>query len=159
MGVIFVKIGVGSDHNAFDLKETVKSYIESLGHEVVDYGCYSKDEIDYPGVAFKVATEVTQGNIERGILICGTGIGMSIAANKVPGIRSAQCHDVYSAERAQLSNNAQIITMGAKIVGEELAKKIVEAYLNVSFQGGNSGRKIDQIMDKEKEYLTQGSCC
>jgi ribose 5-phosphate isomerase B len=157
--VIFVKIGIGSDHNAFDLKETVKSYIESLGHEVVDYGCYSKDEIDYPGVAFNVATEVTKGNIERGILICGTGIGMSIAANKVPGIRSAQCHDVYSAERAQLSNNAQIITLGAKIVGEELAKKIVEAYLNVSFQGGNSGRKIDQIMDKEKEFLTQGSCC
>jgi ribose 5-phosphate isomerase B len=157
--VIFVKIGVGSDHNAFDLKEVVKAYIEGLGHEVIDYGCYSKDEIDYPGVAFNVATEINNGVIERGILICGTGIGMSIAANKVPGIRSAQCHDVYSAERAQLSNNAQIITMGAKVIGEELAKEIVKAYLNVSFQGGNSGRKIDQIMDKEKEFLAQGSCC
>jgi ribose 5-phosphate isomerase B len=154
-----MKIGVGSDHNAFDLKEVVKAYIEGLGHEVIDYGCYSKDEIDYPGVAFNVATEITNGNIERGILFCGTGIGMSIAANKVPGIRSAQCHDVYSAERAQLSNNAQIITMGSKIIGEEAAKKIAETYLSVTFQGGNSGRKIDQIMDKEKEYLLQGSCC
>jgi ribose 5-phosphate isomerase B len=154
-----MKIGVGSDHNAFELKEVVKAYIEGLGHEVIDYGCYSKDEIDYPGVAFNVATEINNGVIERGILICGTGIGMSIAANKVPGIRSAQCHDVYSAERAQLSNNAQIITMGAKVIGEELAKEVVKAYLNVSFQGGNSGRKIDQIMDKEKEFLAQGSCC
>jgi len=154
-----MKIGVGADHNAFDLKEAVKSYIEELGHEVVDYGCYSKDAVDYPGVAFNVATEITKGTIERAILFCGTGIGMSIAANKVPGIRSAQCHDTYSAERAQLSNNAQIITMGAKVIGEEAAKKVAEAYLSVSFQGGNSGRKIDQIMDKEKEYLTQGSCC
>jgi ribose 5-phosphate isomerase B len=156
-GVVVVKIGVGSDHNAFDLKEAVKSYIKGLGHEVIDYGCYSRDEIDYPGVAFTVATEVTQGLIERGILFCGTGIGMSIAANKVPGIRSAQCHDVYSAERAQLSNNAQIITMGAKVIGEEAAKKVAEAYLNVTFQGGNSGRKIDQIMDREREYRLQGA--
>ncbi|MDR4945063.1 ribose 5-phosphate isomerase B [Neobacillus cucumis] len=154
-----MKIGIGSDHNAFQLKEEVKAYIESLGHIVEDYGCYSEEEVDYPGLAFNVATNITKGSLERGILLCGTGIGMSIAANKVPGIRSAQCHDVYSAERAQLSNNAQIITMGSKIVGPELAKKIVEAYLAVSFQGGNSARKIDQIMDKEKEYLLQGSCC
>ncbi|WP_160724865.1 ribose 5-phosphate isomerase B [Bacillus sp. USDA818B3_A] len=154
-----MKIGIGSDHNAFQLKEEVKAYIEGLGHTVEDYGCHSEEEVDYPGLAFNVATDITKGSLERGILLCGTGIGMSIAANKVPGIRSAQCHDVYSAERAQLSNNAQIITMGSKIVGPELAKKIVEAYLSVSFQGGNSARKIDQIMDKEKEYLLQGSCC
>lgn len=154
-----MKIGIGSDHNAFQMKEEVKAFIEGLGHEVVDYGCYSEDEVDYPAVAFNVATDITAGKLERGILFCGTGIGMSIAANKVPNIRSAQCHDVYSAERAQLSNNAQIITMGSKIIGPELAKKISETYLNVSFQGGNSGRKIDQIMDKEKEFLLQGSCC
>ncbi|KHD86310.1 ribose 5-phosphate isomerase B [Bacillus ginsengihumi] len=146
-----MKIGVGSDHNAFDLKEAVKAYIRELGHEVIDYGCFSKDEVDYPGIAFKVATEIKAAQIERGILFCGTGIGMSIAANKIPGIRSAQCHDTYSAERAQLSNDAQIITMGAKIIGEEVAKKVAEAYLNVSFQGGNSARKIAQITDKENE--------
>ncbi|WP_040203657.1 ribose 5-phosphate isomerase B [Neobacillus jeddahensis] len=154
-----MKIGVGSDHNAFQMKEEVKLYITSLGHEVVDYGCYSNDEVDYPGVAFQVATDIMANKLDRGILFCGTGIGMSIAANKVPGIRSAQCHDVFSAERAQLSNNAQIMTIGAKVIGVELAKKVAEAYLKVSFQGGNSARKIDQIMDKEKEFLLNGSCC
>ncbi|MBP3041807.1 ribose 5-phosphate isomerase B [Bacillaceae bacterium Marseille-Q3522] len=153
-----MKIGVGSDHNAFAMKEAIREYIESLGHEVIDYGCHSEDAVDYPGVAFRVASDIVNGKMERGILMCGTGIGMSISANKVPTIRSAQCHDVYSAERAQLSNNAQIITMGAKVIGIELAKKIVEAYLKVSFQGGNSARKIKQIMDKEKEFL-QGATC
>lgn len=157
--MIKVKIGVGSDHNAFDLKEEVKAYIEGLGHEVVDFGCHSKDEIDYPGVAFNVATAINEGKVERGFLFCGTGIGMQIAANKIPGIRAAQCHDVYSAERAQLSNNAQIITMGAKVIGAEVAKKVAEMYLSVSFQGGNSARKINQIMDKEKEFHIQGSGC
>lgn len=152
-----MKIAVGADHNAFDLKEAVKKHIADLGHDVVDYGCYSKDEIDYPGIAFKVAKEINNGTVERGILFCGTGIGMAIAANKVPGIRAAQCHDTYSAERAQLSNNAQIITMGAKVIGEEAAKKIAEAYLNVTFQGGNSTRKINQIMEQEKESLIQGT--
>lgn len=147
-----MKIAIGSDHNAFKMKEALKEYIETLGHEVIDYGCHSEDEIDYPGIAFDLATGVAEGKAERGILVCGTGIGMAIAANKVPGIRAAQCHDTYSAERAQLSNNAQIITIGAKVVGIETAKKVVEAYLNVSFQGGNSARKIDQIMDKEKEF-------
>jgi ribose 5-phosphate isomerase B len=148
-----VKVGIGCDHNAFSMKEEIKAFIQELGHEVVDYGCYSEDEVDYPGVAFNVAANIAEGNLDRGILICGTGIGMSIAANKVPNIRSAQCHDVYSAERAQLSNNAQIITMGAKVIGVELAKKVAEAYLSVAFQGGNSARKIQQITDKEKEYL------
>ncbi|MFP7297043.1 ribose 5-phosphate isomerase B [Neobacillus niacini] len=154
-----MKIGIGSDHNAFRMKEELRKYVTSLGHEVVDYGCYSEDEVDYPGVAFNVATDISQGKLERGILVCGTGIGMSIAANKVPNIRSAQCHDVFSAERAQLSNNAQIITIGAKVIGDELAKQVVKAYLNVSFQGGNSARKIDQIMDKEKEFLLSGLSC
>lgn len=153
-----MKIAIGSDHNAFKMKETLKEYIETLGHEVVDYGCPSEEAVDYPGVAFNLATEVAAGKTERGILVCGTGIGMAIAANKVPGIRAAQCHDTYSAERAQLSNNAQIITIGARVVGIETAKKVVEAYLSVTFQGGNSARKIDQITDKEKEFL-QGLEC
>ena len=154
-----MKIGIGSDHNAFHMKEEIKSYIASLGHEVIDYGCYSEDEVDYPGVAFQVANDITEEKLERGILFCGTGIGMSIAANKVPGIRSAQCHDVFSAERAQLSNNAQIITIGAKVIGVELAKKVVETYLSVSFQGGSSARKINQIIDKEKQFLLNSSSC
>jgi ribose 5-phosphate isomerase B len=148
-----LKIGVGSDHNGFELKETVKKYMEELGHEVVDYGCYSKDAIDYPDVAFQVAEGVSKGEVERGVLVCGTGIGVCIAANKYPGIRAAMAHDVYSAERAQLSNNAQIITMGAQIIGSEVAKKVVKTYLSVSWQGG-SQRKVDKIVEKEQQFLT-----
>ncbi|SFP35042.1 ribose 5-phosphate isomerase B [Salibacterium halotolerans] len=148
-----MKIAVGSDHMAYELKEIVKYHINQLGHEAVDYGCYNCTEVDYPDVAFEAAQGVKDNQAERGILICGTGIGVSISACKVPGIRAALCHDVYSAERAQLSNNAQILTMGAQVIGPEPAKKIVEAYLNVTFQGGNSERKVNKIIEKEKEFM------
>lgn len=147
-----MKIGIGSDHNAFEMKSQLKAHIEAKGIEVVDYGCYSTEEVDYPNVAFNVANAVVGEEIERGILFCGTGIGMAVAANKIPGVRAAQVHDTYSAERAQLSNNAQIITLGSKVVGIEVAKKIVDEYLSVHFEGGNSARKIDQIMEKEAEF-------
>ncbi|GCF94748.1 ribose-5-phosphate isomerase [Enterococcus florum] len=147
-----MKIGIGSDHNAFEMKHQLKSYIEAKGIEVVDYGCYSTAEVDYPDIAFNVAKGVVDQQIERGILCCGTGIGMAMAANKIPGVRAAQVHDTYSAERAQLSNNAQVITMGSKVIGLEVAKKIVDEYLSVTFEGGNSARKIDQIMEKEAEF-------
>lgn len=149
-----MKLGLGADHNAFDLKETVKQYVKELGHEVVDYGCYSCEEVDYPNVAFKVGSAIIKEEIDRGILICGTGIGVAIAAGKIPGIRAALCHDTYSAERAQKSNNAQILTMGAKVIGEETAKQVVKSYLESHFSGGNSARKVQQIIDKEKEFLT-----
>ncbi|WP_404591717.1 ribose 5-phosphate isomerase B [Enterococcus sp. UD-01] len=147
-----LKIGIGSDHNAFEMKSQLKDYIESLGVEVIDFGCFSPEEIDYPTIAFDVANSIKESKIERGILVCGTGIGMAMAANKVPGVRAAQCHDTYSAERAQLSNNAQIITMGSKVIGIETAKKVVAEYLSVTFEGGNSARKIEQIMQKEAEF-------
>lgn len=119
-----MKIGLGSDHNALHLKDYIKKYIEETTDiEVVDYGCYSEDEVDYPDVAFEVAEAISEEKLDRGILFCGTGLGVAIAANKYPGIRAATTHDVYSAERAQLSNNAQIITLGAQIVGYEVAKK------------------------------------
>ncbi|GKU83286.1 ribose 5-phosphate isomerase B [Niallia sp. NCCP-28] len=149
-----MKIGIGSDHNAFDMKEAIKKFIVELGHEVIDYGCTDNcSEVDYPAVAFEVGNEILKNKVDRGILICGTGIGVAIAAGKIPGIRAALCHDVYSAERAQKSNNAQILTMGAQIIGVEAAKKVVQAYLESEFTGGNSGRKVQQIMDKEQEYL------
>ncbi len=150
-----MKIGIGSDHNAFEMKRQLKEHIEDKGIEVVDYGCYSTEEVDYPDVAFNVANAVVEKEIERGILFCGTGIGMAMAANKIPGVRAAQVHDTYSAERAQLSNNAQIITLGSKVIGIEVAKKIVDEYLSVHFEGGNSARKIDQIMEKEAEFSNQ----
>lgn len=149
-----MKIGIGCDHNAFDLKVIVKSFVEELGHEVEDYGCYSKDAIDYPDVAFKVSAGVSNGEVTRGILLCGTGIGMCIAANKYPGIRAALTHDVYSAERAQLSNDAQIITIGSQILGPEATKKVVAAYLNSHWSGGSQA-KVDKIVEKEKQFFTE----
>ncbi|MCC3355921.1 ribose 5-phosphate isomerase B [Bacillus sp. REN16] len=149
-----MRIGLGSDHNAFDMKDSLKNYIEELGHEVVDYGCEdSCNEVDYPEVAFKVAGDIVKSKLDRGILICGTGIGVAIAAGKVPGIRAALCHDTYSAERAQKSNNAQVLTMGSQVIGFQLAKQIVKTYLDSEFPGGNSARKVQQIIDKEKEFI------
>ncbi len=121
-----MKIAIGADHNGYDLKEAVKTHIETLGHEVEDFGCYHCAETDYPDVAAKVGKSIQQGDNERGILICGTGIGVAITANKLKGIRAALAHDYYSAERAQLSNNAQILTMGAQIIGIEVAKKMLK---------------------------------
>ncbi|WP_054711393.1 ribose 5-phosphate isomerase B [Bacillus sp. JCM 19041] len=152
-----MKIAIGSDHNAFELKEELRTYMIDKGFEVVDYGCYSCEAVDYPDVSFRVGNDIKTGIVDRGVLVCGTGIGVAIAAGKVPGIRAALCHDTYSAERAQLSNNAQIITMGAKIIGSEVAKKVLEAYLNVQFEGGASARKIQQISDQEEAYLKQES--
>lgn len=149
-----MKIAIGSDHNAYQLKETIKEFLADTEHEVIDFGCHSEEEVDYPDVAFEVAEAISQGKAERGILVCGTGIGVNIAANKYPGIRAAQAHDTYSAERAQLSNNAQIITMGAQIIGPEAAKKVVEAYLNVSWAEG-SKRKVDKIIANEQKFVDE----
>jgi len=149
-----MKIAIGSDHNAFQLKETIREFLADTEHEVVDYGCYSEDAVDYPDVAFEVSQAISEGKVERGILICGTGIGVCIAANKYPGIRAGLAHDVYAAERAQLSNNAQILTMGAQIIGPEAAKKVVNAYLNVEWAEG-SKRKVDKIMEKEQAFVNQ----
>jgi ribose 5-phosphate isomerase B len=149
-----MKIGLGSDHNAYDMKEELKKFIEELGHEVVDYGSQDEcTEVDYPGVAFEVSEDIINDKLDRAILVCGTGLGMAIAACKVPGIRAITAHDTYSAERAQKSNNAQVLTMGAKVIGIEAAMKVVEMYLQSEFPGGNSARKVQQIMDKEQEYL------
>lgn len=153
-GRSIMRIGIGSDHNAYEMKEALTAYMKELGHEVVDYGSQdSCTEVDYPEVAFDVAAAINENELDRGILVCGTGLGMAIAAGKVPGIRAATCHDTYSAERAQKSNNAQIMTMGAQVIGIETAKKVVEMYLESEFPGGNSGRKVQQITDKEREFL------
>ena len=150
-----MRIGIGCDNNGFLMKEELKSYIEKLGYTIKDYGCYSLEDTDYPDISFAVCEGILSSEVERAILICGTGIGMAIAANKIPGIRAAQVHDVYSAERAQLSNNAQIITFGAKVIGIETAKKLTREYLNNTFVDGRSGKKLKKIT--EKEYQLYGS--
>jgi len=142
-------IAIGSDEAGFDLKATIIEQLSAKGLEVKDYGCYSPAPIDYPDVAYTLARAVARGEHERGILICGTGIGMAIVANKVRGVRAAQVHDPYSAERARKSNDAQIMTMGARIIGTELAKSLVDTWLASEFSGGGSARKVDKIMAGE----------
>ncbi|WP_138420507.1 ribose 5-phosphate isomerase B [Aquibacillus sediminis] len=147
-----MKIGIGSDHNGFDFKEAIKEHLKGTDHELVDYGCDSCDAVDYPDVAFEVSEAISKGELDRGILICGTGIGVCIAANKYPGIRAALAHDTYSAERAQLSNNAQIVTMGAQIIGHEVGKKVVSAYLDSEWANG-SERKVNKIIENEQKFV------
>jgi ribose 5-phosphate isomerase B len=143
-----MKIAIGCDEAALDLKNILIKFIneqQAVAVAVTDCGVYTADPSDYPDVAFLVAEGVAKGEYERGILLCGTGIGMCIAANKVPGVRAALCHDVYSGERARKSNDAQILTMGARVIGPEAAKKVVEAWLASEFAGGGSTRKVEKI--------------
>lgn len=144
-----MKIGIGNDHAAFELKNTIKAYLESQGHEVVDYGSYSAERCDYPVFGEKVALAVRSGEVERGVLICGTGVGISIAANKVRGIRAAVCSEPFTAQMVRRHNDAQIIAFGARIVGEEMARAIVDAYFGASFEGGRHQTRIDMLMDIE----------
>ncbi|MBN1851122.1 MAG: ribose 5-phosphate isomerase B [Pirellulales bacterium] len=157
-----MNVAIGCDEAALQLKETIKQHLvdqDRVPVEVTDFGVHTPDPVDYPDIAVQVAQAVAEGKCERGILLCGTGLGMAIAANKVPGIRAATCHDVFSAERAQKSNHAQIITLGARVIGPELAKKIVSAWLESNFAGGPSARKVEKIMQIEAKYHAHhGSC-
>ena len=150
-----MKIAIGCDNLAVDLKNKIVQFLENEVNqeiEILDFGVNDPEPIDYPDIAEAVALDVASGNSERGILICGTGIGMAMAANKVPGIRAAQVYDIYSAERSRMSNNAQIITLGALVTGTSLALKLVEAWLNSEFQGGRSAPKVDKIMAIEERH-------
>ena len=147
-----MKLAIGCDEAACDLKQIIKKHLSEAGHEVTDFGTHDSAPVLYPDVAFAVAEQVAAGAFERALLLCGTGIGMAISANKVKGIRAAQCHDTYSAERASRSNDAQIITIGARVVGPELAKAIVDAWLRSAFDGGRSQPKVDRIQAYETEH-------
>lgn len=148
---------LGCDEAALALKEVIKAHLQAKGIEVIDYGVHTPDPVDYPDVAVQVARDVAAGRSDRAILMCGTGIGMAITANKVPGVYAALAHDTYSAERARKSNNAQVLTMGARVIGPELAKQIVDAWLASEFQGGNSARKVAKIAALEQELAAQDS--
>ena len=144
-----MKIGIASDHGGFELKEEVREFLEAEGLEVVDYGTYNKDSVDYPEYARKLSEAVVAGEVERGIAICGTGIGISIACNKVDGIRAALCGDTYSARMSKEHNDANILALGGRVTGRDLAMEIVKAYLNASFEGGRHQRRVDKISDLE----------
>ncbi len=146
------KIIVGADHFGMPLKDVVRDYLRELGYEVDDMGVNSDDPVDYPDVGVNLAERVAAGDYERGILICGTGAGMAIVANKVPGVRAVCVNDPYTAERAVASNNAQIITMGSQITGAAVAKKLVDIWLESDFQGGRSVPKVAKIDQIDERY-------
>lgn len=138
-------LAIGCDEAGFDLKELLKARLQERGHEVMDYGVRAGETALYPDVAFAVAEGVARGDHDRAVLICGTGIGMCISANKVKGVRAAQAHDTYSAERARKSNDAQVLCLGARVLGPELAKSILDTWLDSEFEGGRSAPKVDRI--------------
>ena len=144
-----MKIAIGNDHAATELKFIIKEYVEGMGHEVINFGTDDNESCDYPAYGKQVGEAVVNGEADCGILICGTGVGISIAANKVKGVRAAVCSDVATAHLVKEHNNANIIAFGARIVGVELAKDIVKTYLEAEFEGGRHQRRIDMIHDIE----------
>jgi ribose 5-phosphate isomerase B len=146
-----MKLAIGCDEAAYDLKELIRRHLAAAGHDVTDFGTFDAKPVLYPDVAFEVAQRVAAGEYERAVLLCGTGIGMAISANKVRGIRAAQAHDTFSAERASRSNDAQVLTLGARVIGPELAKRIVDTWLASTFDGGGSQPKVDRIRAYEND--------
>ena len=141
-----MKIALGSDHGGYELKEYIKTVIEKMGHEYVDFGCNSLESCDYPDFGAAAAKAVAAGECEKGIVVCTSGIGISITANKVKGIRCACCSDCYSAKMTRKHNDANMIAMGARVVGVDLGRMIAETFLTTDFEGGRHQRRIDQIM-------------
>ena len=149
------KIIVGADHFGLPLKQGIIQYLSVLGYEVEDIGVQENTPVDYPDIAATLAEAVAEKQYDRGILVCGTGAGMAIAANKVPGVRAVCAHDPFTAERARASNNAQIITFGSQIIGIEVAKKLLDIWLKSEFQGGRSAPKVQKINDLDQKYRLQ----
>ena len=147
-----MKIALGCDHGGINLKKEIIKYLESEGYEFKDFGTYTTDSCDYPDYALPVAEAVVNKEFDFGILICGTGIGIGIAANKVPGIRAALCSDTFSAHATREHNDANILTMGERVVGPGLAVDIVKTFLNSSFQGDRHIKRINKITEIEKKY-------
>lgn len=149
-----MRIAIGCDEAAYHLKVAIMKHLDTKKEmEYVDFGANAGETVLYPDVAQKVASAVAAGEFDRGILVCGTGIGMCITANKVPGIRAAVCHDPYSAERSRKSNNAQILCMGERVIGVEVAKYLVDIWLGCDFAGGGSAPKVQRITDVEQMYV------
>jgi len=145
-----LKIAIGSDHRGYQAKEKIKAMLTSKGHEVRDMGTNSPASCDYPDAAYPTCKSLTAGDADVGILLCGTGIGMSIAANKVRGIRAACCHDELTAEMSRRHNNANVLCLPADLVGEELTRRIVEAWLSTPFEGGRHDRRVKKISQYEQ---------
>jgi ribose 5-phosphate isomerase B len=146
-----MRIAIGSDHRGFDVKRRIKSLVEGMRHEVVDVGAHSAESVDYPDLAFEVAKLVGSGQVDRGILICGTGIGMAIAANKVRGVRAATCHDSITAEMSRRHNDSNVLCLSADLSGEQLIDRMVRLWLDTAFEAGRHARRVEKITRYEEK--------
>lgn len=151
-----MRIAVSSDHRGFEIKGKILSLLVELGHEGLDFGPSRPDSVDYPDYAAKVAQAVAVGDADRGILICGTGVGMCIVANKFPGVRAAPCHDDLTAEMSRLHNDANVLCLSADLLGERLVNRMVEIWLNTKFEGGRHARRLEKITQYEADARMQG---
>lgn len=147
-----MKIAIACDHGGLNLKNAVIDYLKDNGYEYCDFGTHSYDSCDYPDYAVQAAEAVASGECDMGIVVCSTGIGVSIVANKVPGVRCAHCHDTYCAEFTRLHNNSNMLALGEKVVGAGYALKIVDIFLKTKFEGGRHARRVDKITAIEKKY-------
>ncbi|OGP62497.1 MAG: ribose 5-phosphate isomerase B [Deltaproteobacteria bacterium RBG_13_53_10] len=148
-----MRIGLACDHGGFELKEELKAFLKSTGTEPIDMGSFNEESVDYPDYGVLVAEKVSRGELERGILICGTGIGMSIVANKFPGVRAALANDLFSARCSREHNDANILVIGGRMIGREVAREIVRIWLSTPFAGGRHQRRIDKIKALEKQNM------
>lgn len=146
-----MKIGIANDHSAVAMKNEVKAYLEDLGYEVVNYGTDTDASVDYPIYGEMVAEAVKNGDVDMGVAICGTGVGIGLACNKVKGIRACTCSEPYSAEYSRRHNDANVVTFGARVIGVETAKQIVKAFVETPFEGGRHQRRVDQLLAIEEK--------
>jgi ribose 5-phosphate isomerase B len=146
-----MRIAVGTDHRGFLLRGRVVDLLQRLGHEVEDLGTYNEEAVDYPDVAARVARKVSHGEVERGILVCGTGLGMCIAANKFPSVRAAPCHDDLTAEMSRRHNDSNVLCLSADLLGERLIDRMIELWLSTPFEGGRHARRVEKITALENE--------
>jgi ribose 5-phosphate isomerase B len=145
-----MRIAIGSDHAGFAMKQMIVSLLSELGHSYEDFGCFNSNSVDYPDIAQPVAEALSKKRFDRGILVCSTGIGMSIVANKVAGIRAAVCHDTFSARRAREHNDVNVLCLGEWVIGQGLMREIVTTYLSTDFAGGRHARRVEKIRAIER---------
>jgi len=149
-----MRIAIGCDHRGLNLKREIIDLLSQLGHSYEDFGCYDTGSVDYPDIGGRVAEAVAEGRFDHGILVCRTGIGMSMVANKVPGVRAALCHDTFSARRSREHNDANVLCLGERVIGEGLAKEIVQAYLSAEFEGGRHAQRLEKVQEWERRSLS-----
>ena len=151
-----MRIAIGADHRGFTIRTKVAELLKQLGHEVEDVGTFSPEAVDYPDIAAEVASRVSHGQADRGILVCGTGLGMCIAANKFHGVRAAPCHDDLTAELSRRHNDSNILCLSADLLGERLIDRMIELWLNTPFECGRHARRVEKIIDLERRVEEEG---